>query len=42
LDNIQLLELSAKIAFEATYFFKKFIREEFENAKEHNDELILI
>ena len=40
LDNIQPLELSAKIAFETTYFFKKFIREEFENAKEHNDELI--
>ena len=42
LDNIEPLELREKIAIESTYFFKEVVREEVENAKVHNGELILI
>jgi len=42
LDNIEPMELRAKIAIESTYFFKEVVKEEVENAKAHNGELILI
>ena len=42
LDNIEPMELRAKVAIESTYFFKEIVREEVENAKVHNGELILI
>ena len=42
LDNIEPIELRNKIAIESTYFFKEIIREEVENAKIHQGELILI
>lgn len=42
LDTIEPMELRTKIAIESTYFFKEVVREEIENAKVHNGELILI
>ena len=42
LDNIEPLELRAKIAIESTYFFKEVVKEEVENAKAHDGKLILI
>ena len=42
LDNIEPLDLRTKVAIESTYFFKEVVREEVENAKAHNGELILI
>ena len=42
LNNIEPMELRTKIAIEATYFFKEVVREEVENARVNNGELILI
>jgi len=42
LDDIEPMELRAKIAIESTYFFKEVVKEEVENAKAHNGDLILI
>ena len=42
LESIEPLDLREKIAIESTYFFKEVVREEVENAKVHNGELILI
>ena len=42
LNNIEPMELRTKIAIESTYFFKEVVREEVENARVNNGELILI
>ena len=42
LDDIEPLDLRQRIAIESTYFFKEVVREEVENAKANNGELILI
>ena len=42
LDTIEPLELRIRVINESTYFFKEIIKEEVENAKVNNNELILI
>lgn len=42
LEDIEPLELRKKVAIESTYFFKEVVREEVENAKAHNGQLIII
>ena len=42
LNTIENLELRKRVIIESTYFFKEIIKEEVENAKVNNGELILI